>query len=424
MTTSDSDPIARLLRIHNEHVVVPTSLHTIERRARRRVHRRRTAAVATVATSMLVALVIERATFTRDTPRQEIMSSPSGPPETIGQAIDTTDHEPVLVAPGRWTASMASSLRTYPGAARGVWSGDRLLVWTLGITDGDLKVGASYEPSTETWQPLARAPLSPRYRATQVWTDAGLVVWGGSTIDGQPLDDGALYSPESGRWTMLPSPPAGSAMANATPLWTGREVIFAGGVVAGEEVTARVLSYSPSLMQWQQLSDAPLRLQAPTLLAIADKVMMVGSRLDNNNATLEHGAAVYTPGSGWAVAASPPFSPQSNAAAPTGSNVLVVDYLRHAWVLDVVTLQWTAVSDIPTNPQECYIAAAAMNTDAVYIDYCGTQFLYRAGQWERLAPGPGASYPISTGGTILSFTTDDDGPATPTVNEWTADTEG
>jgi N-acetylneuraminic acid mutarotase len=82
-----------------------------------------------------------------------------------------------------------------------VWAGTRLLVWG-GQTAPDARPespprGLAYDPRTNRWSALPRAPLSGRIGQTAVWAGHALLVWGGGT--GRPpyagFRDGAAFTP-------------------------------------------------------------------------------------------------------------------------------------------------------------------------------------------------------------------------------------
>jgi N-acetylneuraminic acid mutarotase len=73
-----------------------------------------------------------------------------------------------------------------------VWTGTQLLVW--GGADVTPQHGEAFDPTTEAWTPLPRAPLVGRSGAVGVWTGTSMIVWGGSG-DGTQFDDGASYTP-------------------------------------------------------------------------------------------------------------------------------------------------------------------------------------------------------------------------------------
>lgn len=116
-----------------------------------------------------------------------------------------------------------------------VWTGDRLVVWG-GCEDDDsaptrcTNTGALYDPATETWSPMATAPIGGRGRFAVVWTGREMVVWGGASFGPSwtYYDDGARYDPATDTWARLPSSGA-PARRDVLGVWTGVEVIPWGG---------------------------------------------------------------------------------------------------------------------------------------------------------------------------------------------------
>jgi hypothetical protein len=97
----------------------------------------------------------------------------------------------------RWLAPMA-----YPRAGFvAVWSGDRLLVWGgYSVGGGHVSAmsypphGEAYDPATDTWSALPKAPIRHRSYAIGVWTGSAMFVWGGEDEHG-PVATGAIYTP-------------------------------------------------------------------------------------------------------------------------------------------------------------------------------------------------------------------------------------
>jgi N-acetylneuraminic acid mutarotase len=84
-----------------------------------------------------------------------------------------------------------------------VWTGHQLLVWG-GKTRASKRApyttpshGVVYDPATDQWSALPKAPIRGRVAATAVWTGSQLLIWGGRGI-AEPFPqftDGAAYWP-------------------------------------------------------------------------------------------------------------------------------------------------------------------------------------------------------------------------------------
>jgi hypothetical protein len=72
--------------------------------------------------------------------------------------------------------------------------------------------GWAWNVTTRAWRTLAPSPLSPRTHSTAVMVVGTMVVFGGESRAGAPLSDGAAYDPKSDTWTLIASPPVGSAI--------------------------------------------------------------------------------------------------------------------------------------------------------------------------------------------------------------------
>ena len=94
----------------------------------------------------------------------------------------------------RWLPPMA-----YPRIGHvAVWTGTLLLVWggTTKSAGQDVTPphGEAYDPTSNTWAAMPKAPLRGRSQAIAVWTGSAMIVWGGENSQGLRLD-GAAYTP-------------------------------------------------------------------------------------------------------------------------------------------------------------------------------------------------------------------------------------
>jgi hypothetical protein len=108
------------------------------------------------------------------------------------------------------------------------------------------------------WTELPAAPTL-RTEASPLWTGSELLVWGGC-LDriGEciPTDEGYAFDPSTGTWRELP--PARRPGASAKAVWTGREAIFLdfGPFREAPRVTGQ--AYDPDTRTWRTLPPTPI----------------------------------------------------------------------------------------------------------------------------------------------------------------------
>ena len=133
------------------------------------------------------------------------------------------------------TATGAPSARcrhstVWTGTEMLVWGGQRNNVTTQTVTNN----GARYNPATDTWTAMATPPagITNRCDHVAVWTGTEMIIWGGSTDSNPALaatNNGARYNPTSDTWTPMSSVNAPIGRALALAVWTGTEMIVWGG---------------------------------------------------------------------------------------------------------------------------------------------------------------------------------------------------
>ncbi len=221
-----------------------------------------------------------------------------------------------------WRRLSPSPLSARTGAT-GAWTGRELLLW--GGTDGQrsLTDGAAYDPSSDTWRPLAPAPITGR-TAEGMWTGEEMLVWGGtamgSTGADEPLADGAAYDPASDTWRpMAPAPLA--AREDVASEWTGREMIVWGGLT-GQEYLADGAAYDPAADTWRPVAPAPLAGRAVRGIWSGKEMLVWGG--ESGTEALADGAAYDPAADTWRPLAPAPLSARRGFAAVwTGREMLV-----------------------------------------------------------------------------------------------------
>lgn len=126
-----------------------------------------------------------------------------------------------------------------------VAAGDRMVVWAgsseePGATPRPLRSGGRFSISENRWYAMSETTLlPPLLNSPAVWAHggrlgsrAGLMMWGGTATSGVTylrVGEGALYEPDTDRWSALPSAGAPAPRTYHTLIWTGQELLVWGG---------------------------------------------------------------------------------------------------------------------------------------------------------------------------------------------------
>ncbi len=165
--------------------------------------------------------------------------------------------------PGAWTVPAASPLA--PGQFREVmWTGSEFLVWGGVIGNTGLADGASYDPTTDSWRPMAPPPAEVRPGASAVWTGDRMVTTSGRTA--------FAYDPATDSWSPLGTfeePPATAFVVEAgdvTDVVRSGEHVFAIGVL--REATGDGATLSAWLLDgdvWRWADTVPIDAGVPAI---------------------------------------------------------------------------------------------------------------------------------------------------------------
>ena len=144
-------------------------------------------------------------------------------------------------AANTWTPIPAPVGGAIAPEAASAWTGSELVIWSTTTNQQGRSIGttaSAYNPHSKRWRTLPPAPITPRRLAALVWAGDRLLVWGGIRhLPGGKLaypDDGAAYDPRSNQWQPLAKAPV---PGRAWPLtvWTGDRAIFIGGMNLGNQ---------------------------------------------------------------------------------------------------------------------------------------------------------------------------------------------
>jgi hypothetical protein len=190
-------------------------------------------------------------------------------------------------------------LRVHDGFGAVVWTGKEMLGWGGGCCGDAFSDGVAYNPRTNSWRALSRAPLAGSQHPLGVWTGKEYVVLAGRRA--------AAYNPARNAWRSLAAPPAYNV--NATAVWAGDRVVVAGGSRA-------VLSYLPTKNRWQKLPSLPAGRVGKVIAFDGARILVWGGA---------HGGASLVPGAKqWTVFAHGPLPAKLEPTAVwTGTSLIV-----------------------------------------------------------------------------------------------------
>ena len=384
-----------------------TELDVAALRRRVRQLRRRRVTAAAVAVALLVLLLpLGRAGLERLREPAQVLDRPvvPEPPPT------TATTRPVLpAAPLRTPREVQSALSRLPpgwsdlppppgprAKAVSLWTGTHLFFWggDSGNAGTHHASGWLFDPVARRWHAVSPAPLAGRSLAAAVWTGDAVIVWGGYA--GSTFNDGAAYDPKTDTWRPLPAAPLSARVPVAT-VWTGTELIVWGSTARDGSDVRDGAAFNPQTNRWRTIAPAPVGLNQagwppPSTVWTGQEMVVVGSRLDDNNATtppwsLYSTGLAYNPTTdAWRKLPRVKLSPQASTAVWTGSKVLAWDYDLRAAIYDPKQDAWRRLPGPPV--ESCSAASEGAATDRMVLaQVCGHALWdTRAGKWIKVEP--------------------------------------
>jgi len=163
----------------------------------------------------------------------------------------------------RPTGASRPAARYYHSA---VWTGTEMIVWGGRTGNGVVtSSGGRYDPVLDLWTDTFddRNPShipEGRERHQAVWTGTRMIVWGGRGAGGTgPLRNGGLYDPATDNWDLnmgatAIDPPGTDG---STAIWTGSEMILWGGTTNYGTPVNTGSRFDPSTRTWTPTSVGP-----------------------------------------------------------------------------------------------------------------------------------------------------------------------
>jgi N-acetylneuraminic acid mutarotase len=202
-----------------------------------------------------------------------------------------------------------------------VWTGTEMLLW--GVTN------AAFNPVTNRWRELPEPPTGFGGPSVAVWTGRQMIGWGGGGGDLQ-LNDGTAYTPATNSWKMLPPAPLSGSGRHTTGVWTGSELIIAGGYEArsrGPRLARDAAAYDPSTNSWRKLAPMPVAADATSAVWNGKEVLLPSgqtmSDIEGQTRLLDRGLA-YDPSTDRWRWIEPMDDPRSGAVTIEAGDQLLV----------------------------------------------------------------------------------------------------
>jgi hypothetical protein len=374
----------------------------------RQLRRRRVA--STVAAVALLALLVplgqaglERLREPAGGPDRPVTSEPAPTTATTTRpaspAAPIRTPQEVLQALSRLPPGWSDLPRPPAARARAVslWTGSSLFFWggDSGNTGTYHADGWLFDPVARRWYGISASPLAGRSLAAAVWTGDAVIVWGGYA-KGRTFNDGAAYDPATDTWRLLPAAPL-SDRAPVTTVWTGNELIVWGNTSRSGGDIRDGAAFNPRTNRWRMIEPAPLALNhagwpSPSTVWTGQEMVVIGSRLDDNNATTpawtpySTGLAYNPATDAWRELPRTRLSPQASTAVWTGSKVLAWDYELRAAAYDPEQDSWRRLPNLPIDA--CEAAPDGAATDRVVLAQgCGHALWdTQADKWIKVEP--------------------------------------
>jgi N-acetylneuraminic acid mutarotase len=179
----------------------------------------------------------------------------------------------------RWMTgnpALAPAGCTFFQSGQGIWTGRRLLVFgDQQCGSSQAAVGATYDPTGDTWSPIALAPIGPRIFAAAAWTGSRMMVWGGlDASSAAAFADGASYDPARDRWDVLPAGPLQGRWATSSA-WAGDRMVVVDGRPGSAGAFSDGAAYDPVGRAWRRIAPVPLTARSwPNVVAVGPNVFV------------------------------------------------------------------------------------------------------------------------------------------------------
>lgn len=303
------------------------------------------------------------------------------------------------------------------------------ITWAVARDEGEGEpVGVTAGPTSTTtgsapvrgWTEIPTAPLSRRMDPAVVWAGDRLIVWGGSAarggqqgVFGYP-SDGASWDPSSNQWSPIASNPG--LIRGGFAIWSGAEMLV-GPIEADaqepwnvdaseEEVRYGLAAYDPTADTWRDVApiadDRSLRADGQQAVLVDGKVLIAPRSVVAGASGPAQELLLIDPATGDRATVAPgpfavtPYPDGSGTVALTAAADLVVavpNWDTRPWVLDVTTGAWRRPVAPPQDVASLHFVPGVAVGDVALLRESSspTWWIFdptRTGQvaWQRVAP--------------------------------------
>jgi hypothetical protein len=245
-----------------------------------------------------------------------------------------------------------------------VWTGEEMVVW------GDPRrgrrsegnVGAAFDPATNTWRRIASGPLTGRAGHLAMWTGDEMIAWGGflTSYTQERYDgEGAVYDPRTDSWQLLPRAPL-PAGYDAMGAWTGDEVIVLATPMGNDPDDypkfAQAAAYDPAADSWRELPRPPhVAYVSPPAAFLDGKLMLLslggqvdGGEVNNYGRSYDTGGVFDVSSNEWRPHSEPPTRPSQTWPQIATDEEVIIDGLAYDPERDA----WRVLPDFPLGARE------------------------------------------------------------------------
>lgn len=143
-----------------------------------------------------------------------------------------------------WAPLAVAGAPSVRGGHSAVWTGTEMVVWgglvSIAADNGQRGDGGRWNPQAGVWTSLPASATGPSARGghSAVWTGTEMIVWGGRNTASGELRVGATWNPSTGVWKPFTTYDAPAQRRFHGAVWTGTEMVVWGGALGSTNLAS------------------------------------------------------------------------------------------------------------------------------------------------------------------------------------------